>query len=235
MLSLVTTALALLGFSGLAFPGIGPVPGFSSETVSFDAFKPGIMPPYWTATATHGGQGSELASRWEIRRDLRAPSRQNVLAQVSTAGGDSDYPLAVYDRTLCRDGEVSVKFKIIGGRQVKTAGIVFRYQDPNNYYLLNFSADEKRIGLFRVQDGAARPIPAAGAKDGETGVKHEIRVNEWYVAKITYQGSHLRVSFGNRRLFEAVDDGIRGQGKAGLRTNGGTLAEFDDFRISKKG
>jgi len=208
------------------------------------------MPPYWTATATRGaGSNTGLnarsktgganwrpdSSRWEVLRDPRAPTRQNVLAQVSTAGAESEYPLAIYDRTLCLNGEVSVKFKITGGRRAKRAGLVFRYQDPNNYYLLDFSADENRIALYRVQDGVARPIPVLGAKPGEIGMQHEIQVNEWYVAKITGQADHLRVSFGNRRLFDAVDDGIMVQGKAGLWTKGATTAEFDDFRINRKG
>jgi hypothetical protein len=188
------------------------------------------MPPYWTATSTHGG----APPQWEVIRDPRAPTRQNVLAQVSPAGSESEYPLAIYDKAQCTDGDLSVKFKIAGGRQSRTAGIVWRYQDQNNYYLLDFSADENRIALYRVQDGEARPIPISGAKPGSTGLKHEIRVNQWYVAKVTFQGSRVRVSFGNRRLFDAVDTGIRSQGKTGLWTKAGTLAEFDDYHVGPR-
>lgn len=229
---MIATAAAALVF--LVFPGFG------SETVNFDAFRTGIMPPYWTAArGGETGNPQRESSVWEIRRDPHAPTRQNVLARIAQAGdqtGDRDgFPLAIYDRTLCRDGDVSVKFKIAGGREPQTAGLVFRYQDPNNYYLLNFSVDEGRIALFRVRDGVARPIPVTGARPDAPGVKHPIHANQWYVAKVTYQGSHFRVFFGNRRLFDATDDGIRTQGKAGLWTRGGTAAEFDDFRISRKG
>jgi hypothetical protein len=205
-------------------------PGLSAETITFDGVKPGTMPPFWTATSTHGG----VPAQWEVIRDPRAPTRQNVLAQVSPAAAESEYPLAIYDRAQCTDGDLSVKFKITGGRHAETAGIVWRYQDQNNYYLLDFSADENRIVLYRVQDGQRRPIPILGTKPGSTGLRHEIHLNQWYVAKVTFQGSRVRVSFGNRRLFDAVDTGIQTQGKTGLWTKAGTMAEFDDYHVGPK-
>ena len=114
MLRIVTVAIGFVIF-----------PGFGSETVNFDALKPGAMPPYWTATSTHAG----FSSHWEVKRDPRAPTRQNVLAQVSAHATDAESPLAIYDRAVCQDGDLSVKFKIVGGKQAKTAGIVWRYQD----------------------------------------------------------------------------------------------------------
>ena len=221
MTGLATTALALLAIPALT--------GLRSETINFDKFQQGMLPPYWTAAATGGG----TQARWEIRRDSHAPTGHNVLAQTSSPDEDR-LPLLIYDRTLCKDSELSVKFKITGGRRHKAAGIVFRYQDTNNYYLLQVTADPGRIELLRVKDGKAIPLPLAGAGGGPAGVHHEIKVNEWYVAKIASQGDHFRVSFGNRRLFEAVDSGIREPGKAGLLTRGGTSAEFDDFRISPR-
>jgi hypothetical protein len=117
LVRIVTVAIGLIVF-----------PGFGSETINFDGARLGTMPPYWTATSTNGG----ATPQWEVKRDPRAPTRQNVLAQVSPSGSDSEFPLAIYDRALCTDGDLSVKFKITGGRQAKTAGIVWRYQDQNN-------------------------------------------------------------------------------------------------------
>jgi hypothetical protein len=219
-------------------PGVAAVLisfGFFSlggDTISFDNLKPGAMPPFWTATATRPA----APPRWVIWRDATAPSRSNVLAQVSTNGGESEFPLAVFDRVICRDGDLSVKFKITEGeRRIKTAGLVWRYQDPRNYYLLHFSVDEKNIAMFRIQDGQAHPIPLVGAKAGLVGVSHELRAGQWYVAKVVFRGSHFRVLFGNRELFEAEDDSLSTPGKTALWTRAGTVAFFDDFRIDRKG
>jgi hypothetical protein len=204
--------------------------GFGAENVNFDNLPLETMPPHWTATATHSGP----PVRWEVTRDKTAPSRPNVFAQVSTTGSDFEFPLAIFDKVICKDGDFSVKFKITGGRRVKTAGIVWRYQDERNYYLLHFSADEKNIVLFRVQNGKAEPIPVIGGKKGAFGVSHDIHVGQWYVAKVIYRGSKIRVLFGNRLLFDATDDSLQTRGKTGLWTKAGTAAEFDDFRIDKK-
>jgi hypothetical protein len=219
LVRIVTIAAALVIF-----------PSLSAETITFDRVKPGTLPPYWTMTATHAG----VPAQWEVIRDPRAPTRQNVLAQVSPAATEAEYPLAIYDRAQCADGDLSVKFKITGGRHATTAGIVWRYQDQNNYYLLDFSAGENRIALYRVQDGERRPIPISGANSSSSGVKHEIHLNQWYVAKVTFQGSRVHVSFGNRWLFDAEDSGIQTQGKTGLWTMAGTMAEFDDYHVGPK-
>jgi hypothetical protein len=193
------------------------------DSIAFDNMKPGAMPPYWSSTATRPA----VPPHWMVRLDATAPSRPNVFAQVSATGAESEFPLAVYDRVLCRDGDLSVKFKIAAGdRKIKTAGLVWRYQDQRNYYLLHFSVDEKNIALFRIQDGQAHEIHSA---------VHDVRADQWYIAKVVYRGSRFRVLFGNRQLFEAEDDSISAPGKTALWTRAGTIAFFDDFRIDKKG
>ncbi len=209
------TAAAFIAFSYF---------GLLGNTVHFDNQKPGSFPPDWTAT-----------QHWQIQLDDSAPSRPAVFARISPSG-EFKPAIAIFDKAICRDGELSVKFKFPRGkRQTGTAGILWRVQDPRNYYLLQFSAAERKIGLFRVQNGQAHPIPAIGGKPGATGLEHDLRDGQWYVAKAVFRGSQIRVFFGNRQLFDASDDSIAAPGKTGLWTSAGTAASFDDFRIDKKG
>jgi len=217
-------AVALLGFLG-----------FGGDSVNFDTLKPGAAPPNWSFSAMRDG----AQAHWEIRRDPTAPSRGNVLEQVSGTPRPFDFPVAIFDKVICRDGDLSVKFKIDGGGAsntagARTAGIVWRYQDRNNYYLLHFSADEKNIVLFRIRDGKAQAVPVIGSRPGSVGVAHDIRVGQWYVAKVVFRGSKVRVLFGNRRLFDVDDSAMLMAGKTGVWTKGKTTASFDDFRIDKK-
>lgn len=198
--------------------------GLGADSVNFDNQKPGRPPTGWTLTATRATN----TSRWEVLQDATAPSRPNVLEQLSTNFADNESAIAIFDKTTCRDGDLSVKFKIApGSRRIKTAGMVWRYQDPRNYYLLRFSADEGNIGLFRVQDGQVHAIPGT--------VRHDFHTGQWYAAKVSFRGSRFRVVFGNRQLFDATDNGLTGPGKTGLWTRAGTVASFDDFRIDRKG
>jgi len=202
------------------------------NTVNFDKLKPETLPPFWTATATGPGQ----PSRWEVERDSTAPSRPNVFAQEAGVSSNSEFSMAIFDKVVCRDGDLSVKFKIAStARRVKTAGIVWRYRDPRNYYLLSFSVDDRNIVLFRMRNGQLRPIPVLHGRPGDTGVSHDLRAGQWYVAKVMFRGNGIRVFFGNRELFGAVDDSLPTAGKTGLWTRAGAAASFDDFRIDRKG
>jgi hypothetical protein len=206
--------------------------GLGSVTVNFDNLNPGTFPPFWTPAET----GPAQLSRWEVQRDSSAPSRPNVFTQETGVAANTEFPLAVFDKVVCRDGDLSVKFKIAANaRRVKTAGIVWRYQDPRNYYLLNFSVDERNITLFRVLNGQLHPIPVLHGRPGDTGVSHDLRTGQWYVAKVIFRGNTFHVLFGNRQLFDALDDSLPTEGKTGLWTRGGTVASFDDFRIDRKG
>jgi len=169
-----------------------------------------------------------------VLRDATAPSRDNVLAKMTPQPGELDYPMAIFDKVICRDGDLAVKFRIKPSpSRYKTVGLVWRYQDPRNYYLLHFSVDEKNIMLLRMQDGQAKPIPLAG-KPAASGVTHELKLDQWYAARVIFRGNNIRVLFGNRQLFDAVDDSLPNAGKTGVWTRGGTEAAFDDFRIDKK-
>ena len=201
--------------SGVAAVALLGLLGFGADSVNFDTLKPGATPPNWSFTSTRGN----AQAHWEIRHDPTAPSRGNVLEQVSGASGPFDFPVAIFDKVVCRDGDLSVKFKIDGGGAAKTAGIVWRYQDRNNYYLLHFSADQKNIVLYRVRDGKTEAVPVIGSRPGSVGVAHDIRIGQWYVAKVVFRGSRVRVLFGNRRIFDVDDSAMlmAGRPESGLR------------------
>jgi len=202
---------------------------YAAENVNYDAARKGQLPSGWSAPAAHD---------WEVRPDKTAPSGPNVLEGSSGSGsgaGKSEPPLALFDKVVCRDGDLSVKFRIDGSSGGNAAGIVWRYQDPNNYYLLSLSADEGNIVLRRIRNGVAEVIPTSGGKRAAVGVAETIHAGQWHVVKVRFRASKVEVFFGNRSIFTADDSGILAPGKTGLWAKGAKGAAFDDFRIDKKG
>lgn len=204
--------------------------GFGADSVNFDAVKPGAIPPNWTFLSSRPQQRNP----WEVRYDRSAPSRGNVLEKQGSGIPEGDSPLAVFDKVVCRDGDVSVKFRIDAAGRSHTAGIVWRFVDQNNYYLLHFSADQKNIVLLRVQNGRSEPVPITSDKRTLKWLSHDITVGQWYVAKVSFRGDKIRGFFGNRELFEAADSGLTGPGRTGVWARARTTASFDDFKIDKK-
>jgi len=88
-----------------------------------------------------------------VQQDATAPLKPNVLAQTSTDATDYRSPLAILDEGGFQDVAVSVKFKAVVGKVDQAGGIVFRLQDPNNYYILRANALEDNYRLYHRRPG----------------------------------------------------------------------------------
>jgi hypothetical protein len=210
----------------------GALWGTVTQTINFDSAKPGLLPPGWTVTPNAGTR-----AEWEVRRDPTAPSPPYVFAENSSytaGGGDGRCPLAILNQTDVKDGELSVKLKPVAGKQDRAGGLVWRYHDPDNYYLVRANALENSIVLYKVEDGKRTPLASRGAIPNSYGVNHPVPLNQWSVLKVQFRGPLFSVYFNHRRLFEVLDSTFRDPGKVGLWTKAGGVTYFDDFRIAGK-
>src|ERR1017187_1542538 len=97
----------------------------AGRVVTFDNEQLGKTPPEWTVAMTNHGR----PPRWEIVKDLSAATQPYVFAQVSTDPVRDRFPLAVFNDVTFRDGDVSVRFKPVSGREVQAGGLVWGYLD----------------------------------------------------------------------------------------------------------
>ncbi len=200
------------------------------ESVDFDKTALGAAPSDWTFAITHRGP----PGRWVVQADPSAPSSPNVLAQLSSDHVPPRNALALYDKGYCKNGDVSTEMKIVSGKVTQTGGVVWRYQDSDNYYLLTVSANEDSIAAVKVQDGHATPIAKLGPGLKAFQVSHKIEPQEWNVLRVVFRDTHMTVYFDHRRVMDAEDSSILKPGKTGLWTRGDTIAYFDNFRVDKK-
>lgn len=204
--------------------------GAAAQTINFDSAKPGSVPPGWTTDATLPG----AAAKWEILKDPSAPSPPYVFAQVSREAANRPCPLAILDKVNVKDGDLSVRLKPVAGKEDRAGGLVWRYRDPNNYYLVRANARENNIVLYKITDGKITPLSAKSGPPHTFGVKHPVPPNEWSVLKVQFRGPLFSVYFNHRRLFQVVDSTFGQPGKVGLWTKAGSVTYFDDFRIAGK-
>ncbi len=157
---IMTGALLLAGFTNQA----------SAEIFNFDSDPTGALPPGWTSTMTHAGG----APKWEVRPDNTAPSKPNGLAQLSNDPTDGRFPLAILDKANFKDGELSVRTRAISGHVDQGAGLVWRYRDPNNYYLVRAYALEDNVVLYKVEKGRRSSIAPKGTASFYSGSRSDI-------------------------------------------------------------
>jgi hypothetical protein len=135
---------------------------------------------------------------------------------------------------VLRDGDVSVAFKTVDGTVDQAAGIVWRYQDPNNYYIVRANALENNVVLYKVENGVRLSIAPKGLPSRSYGVNHEIPRRQWNTLKVAFQNSSFVVSLNGERLFETEDRTFSKPGKTGLWTKADSVTYFDEFTVNGK-
>jgi hypothetical protein len=204
--------------------------GSATQTINFDSAKPGSVPPGWTAVTQNAG----APSKWEVLKDPSAPSPPYVFAQISNDSAAGRCPLAILNKMDVKDGDLSVKVKPVGGREDRAGGLVWRYRDANNYYLVRANALENTIVLYKVEDGKRIPLVSKDAPPYSYGVKHPVPANQWSSLKVQFRGPLFSVYFNHKRLFQVLDSTFGQAGKVGLWTKADSVTYFDDFRIAGK-
>jgi hypothetical protein len=204
--------------------------GATGEVVHFDRCDSGGLPPHWSVVMTHSGG----PPRWGLAKDSTAPSPPCVLAQLSTDSTAGRFPLAIWNGAGFRDGDVSVAFKPVAGTVDQAAGIVWRYRDPDNYYIVRANALENNVVLYKVLNGIRGSIAPIGLPSRAYGVKHSIASQHWATLRVTFQGKLFTVFLNGEKLFVAEDSSIESAGKTGLWTKADSVTYFDNFEVKQK-
>jgi hypothetical protein len=191
----------------------------SGERVwSFDRDTRGKPPVGFTFALTGRGTPGE----WIVAWDPSAPSPPNVLAQTSQDKTDYRFPLAIAEGTRYKDLALSVKFKAVSGSVDRGAGLVFRLQDKDNYYIVRANALEDNFRLYHVVSG--RRVQFAGANFKVTsGVWHEIKVEA--------KGDEFKCYYDGQIWITAKDSTFPGAGKIGLWTKADSVIHFDNLTV----
>jgi hypothetical protein len=202
---------------------------FSAQvvTVDFNKGKPGQAPSGFSTALT----GKGLPGKWVVMKDDAFPDRGNILAQTDGDPTDYRFPVIVYDGLTAKDVDVSVKFKPVSGRGDQGAGIVWRYRDKDNYYIVRANALEGNVVLYKVQNGIRTDLPLKGA--GRTyGMTEKVPSGQWGTLRVVARGNLFEVYHDGKKLYEVEDDTFKEAGKAGVWTKADSVIYFDDLQIA---
>ena len=195
-----------------------------AEVLDFESAPLDSLPPGWSVAMTHEGAGA----RWAV---VQVEEGGRALAQLSTDRTSQRFPLAILTTQSLRDGAISVRFKPISGRVDQAAGLVWRYRDENNYYVVRANALEDNVVLYKVENGNRAAISPVG-QEGEYGQKHDVPAGEWHELGVQFLGSKFTVSFDGTKLYDVEDSTFADAGRVGLWTKADSVTQFDDFEVS---
>jgi hypothetical protein len=166
-----------------------PDPKIAAElTIDFEKFEDG-KPPTGFSTALTGGGGPPT---WAVQKDESAPAGPKVLAQTSADRTSKRFPVIVYDDFTGRDVAVTVHFKTISGSVDQAAGIVWRYRNKDNYYVVRANALENNVVLYKVEGGTRTDLKIKGG-GSDYGVNATVAGSEWNTLRVRAVGDTFTV------------------------------------------
>jgi len=195
----------------------------ANTTIDFESFQTGEPPPGFSIAVTGGA-----AATWVVQDD---PTAHHVLAQTSSDRTSGRFPLCIYDGFSGGDVTVSVRFKAIAGTVDQAAGIVWRYQDADNYYIVRANALEDNVVLYKVEKGKRTDLKPVGSWPLAYGKKVKVPTGQWHTLQVVARGPRFGVSLNGEHLFDVEDGTFVAPGKVGLWTKTDSVTAFDDLRI----
>ena len=190
------------------------------DVFNFDRDALGKPPAHFALAVA----GEEPETQWQVKRDLQAVSPPNVLAQTGK-GEPGDYvSMMLLEGRPLEHGEVAVQFRVMTTEGDQSAGLVWRYQDPKNFYEVVASAQDESCSVYRVKKGKRKLL------DQQAAV---ITPYTWHELRVVFVKDNYSVFVNKELTVGGKDSGLQGAGLAGLCAQGDTAAQFDDFDVSK--
>jgi hypothetical protein len=125
----------------------------------------------------------------------------------------------IYDGETFKDFRFTTRFKIVGGTVEQMAGVVFRFQNASNFYVVRASALGHNVRFYKVVDGI---------RSDPIGPQLDITTNVWHIFWIGCQGNQITFRFDGQLLMPPLEDNTFAAGKIGFWTKSDAVSYFSD-------
>jgi hypothetical protein len=164
---------------------------------------------------------------------VQGEGTNKYLAQVDRENTRARFPVAVLSDLSAADVDLSVRVKPVSGRVDQAAGLVWRFQNEDNYYIVRANALENNVVLYKVQNGTRTDLPVKG--EGRTyGKKAQVPSGQWSTLRVVAAGPRFEVYFNGSKLYEVEDTTFPQAGKVGVWTKADSVTQFDDLTVTTR-
>lgn len=177
--------------------------GFNSSTLQKD----------WRS----GSFASQGAPKWIVKKSEIEPERGDVLWQT----GSAPYMWFVHEETVFHNGAVEVDYNISAGKEDPEAGLIWRFQDKDNYYYVRANAIENNLVFYRMRDGKKELLKEAEIKSP---------FKSWHKIRVETSADEVKVFFDKKLVINTKEKAILKAGKIGLFTTADTMCAFDRLK-----
>jgi len=188
---------------------------YTDTTLNFEESADGKLPNDWVAPTG--------------KRAIVTQENNKVLKQSAT-NPNSTFNICVNDKLVYQDLQLQVKLKAASGKEDQGGGLVWRYTDKNNYYIVRSNPLEKNVVLYKVKNGKRNDLPLEG-KGRTYGMNAPMETAKWHTLKVNIVKNRFTVFFDGKELYQVKDDTFKEGGFVGVWTKADAQTYFDDLII----
>src|SRR4029077_8517793 len=137
--------------------------------------------------------GEGEGSVWKVVEDDTAPSKSGYVLAQTAESPNAVFNVCVAEDTKYKDVELTVSFKPIAGKNDQGGGFVWRYQDPNNYYIarLNPAGKASSFAVYKVENGKRSQFQGKSLP--------KVPVGEWHKLMVKMKGDNIECYFDGKK------------------------------------
>ena len=192
--------------------------------VSFPATAQMVV-PLTTAdgrvACTQGLTGIGRPADWQAVADADAPDGW-ALAEMARDPDPLRFPLCISEPAVGRDLDATLRFKPVDGVRARIAGLVFRAQSGNDYYVARADALDNTVRLYRLDKGKRSQL---GSKETD------VEAGKWHSLRVVAVLDRFEVSLDGKSLFTATDRSLVAAGALGVWSQADSVTHFGSFLV----
>jgi hypothetical protein len=175
-------------------------------TITFEGEDKGKVPPTWSAET----------GKWETASD-----GANTGLKMNSNDG-SAFNIAVVKELYYKNFQIEARVKAISGNEDQGGGLVWRYLDKDNYYIIRANPLEANIRLYKVVNGRRKQMESK---------EITIQTGEWFTIKVVVDNNKIACYYNGEEVFSSSDDTFTGAGSVGFWSKADAVSLFDDLTI----
>jgi hypothetical protein len=205
--------------------------GAAERKLDLSQTAEGQLPPGFRSTVMGAGGPGE----WKVFLDAmpsameslsgKAPvvTGRTVVAQVSQNPADERFPMLVLQDEVFTDFTLTTRVKMVAGKTEQMAGVVFRFLDETNYYVVRASALGNTFRFYKVVNGTRGDL---------IGPEIPIPTNVWHEITVQCAGNRIHCLLNGKEVIPPLTDNSFTRGKIGFWTKSDSVSYFADTRIT---
>ena len=161
-----------------------------------------------------------------------AANARTLYGSKQTDFVDSVKAFAYFPYSVARDvkdftnGDISMRFKLLGGQLDQCAGILFNLKTNGDYLTVRYNKKEDNLVLWTFHNGK-RSFVKKGVREVP------LAMNEWHRMKISVDGTQLRGYLNDELLLEyTLAEPV--SGKVGVWSKTDSVSQFADYTVAAR-